>query len=155
LQERNDIIKRSITHQLSRKIKMVHIVRDIIEGMESHARESYPLECCGLLAGKEKLITAIFQTRNAAASVDKYEIDPVEQLNVFEEIDRRSLKLLGIYHSHPHPHHPCYPSGLDISRAFYPDTAFFIISLVDVQRPRIKAFTIREGTVCEEEMVVQ
>jgi len=153
LQERNDIIKRSIIHQVSRKIKMVHIARDIMEGMERHARESYPLECCGLLAGKANLITAIFQTSNAAASVDKYEIDAVEQLNVFEEIDRRSLKLLGIYHSHPH--HPCYPSGLDISRAFYPDTAFFIISLVDVQRPRIKAFTIREGTVVEEEIVVQ
>jgi len=91
-------MERRITHQVSRKIKMVHIARDIIEGMESHARESYPLECCGLLAGKEKLITAIFQTRNAAVSVDKYEIDAVEQLNVFEEIDRRSLKLLGIYH---------------------------------------------------------
>jgi len=142
-----------MTEQLPGKIKMVRIARDIMEGMERHARESYPLECCGLLAGKANLITAIFQTSNAATSVDKYEIDAVEQLNVFEEIDRRSLKLLGIYHSHPH--HPCYPSGLDISRAFYPDTAFFIISLVDVQRPRIKAFTIREGTVVEEEIVVQ
>ena len=134
-------------------MNMIRVSHDVMEGMESHAREAYPLECCGLLAGKEKLITAIFQTRNAAASVDKYEIDPMEQLNVFEDIDRRSLKLLGIYHSHPH--HPCYPSGLDIRRAFYPDTAFFIISLVDVQRPRIKAFTIREGTVVEEEIVVQ
>ena len=131
---------------------MIRVSHDVMEGMESHARESYPLECCGLLAGKEKLITVIFQTRNAAASVDKYEIDPVEQLNVFEEIDRRSLKLLGIYHSHPH--HPCYPSALDISRAFYPDTVFFIISLVDLQRPQIKAFIIREGTVAEEEIVV-
>ena len=133
-------------------MNMIRVSHDVMEGMESHARESYPLECCGLLAGKEKLITAIFQTRNAAASVDKYEIDPEEQLNVFEEIDRRSLKLLGIYHSHPH--HPCYPSALDISRAFYPDTAFFIISLVDLQRPQIKAFIIREGTVAEEEIVV-
>ena len=131
---------------------MIRVSHDVMEGMESHARESYPLECCGLLAGKEKLITVIFQTRNAAASVDKYEIDPEEQLNVFEEIDRRSLKLLGIYHSHPH--HPCYPSALDISRAFYPDTVFFIISLVDLQRPKIKAFIIREGTVAEEEIMV-
>jgi len=131
---------------------MIRVSHDVMEGMESHARESYPLECCGLLAGKEKLITVIFQTRNAAASVDKYEIDPVEQLNVFEEIDRRSLKLLGIYHSHPS--HPCHPSALDISRAFYPDTAFFIISLVDLQRPQIKAFIIREGTVAEEEIMV-
>ena len=132
---------------------MLFISRDITEAMKRHAREEYPRECCGLLAGKENAITRIFKTRNSAASMDKYEIDPVEQLNVFEEIDRLSLKLLGVYHSHPN--HPCYPSGFDISRAFYPDTAFFIISLSDVQPPQIKTFSIKEGKVMEEEFEVR
>jgi proteasome lid subunit RPN8/RPN11 len=132
---------------------VLFISRDITEAMKRHAREEYPLECCGMLAGKENVITRIFKTRNSAASMDKYEIDPVEQLNVFEEIDRLSLKLLGVYHSHPN--HPCYPSGFDISRAFYPDTAFFIISLSDVQPPQIKAFSIKEGKVMEEEFEVR
>jgi proteasome lid subunit RPN8/RPN11 len=133
-------------------MKMIYISRDIIEEMEEHARKEYPRECCGMLAGTGNVITAIFKTRNSAASIDEYELDPMEQVNAFEEIDRLSLKLLGVYHSHPN--HPCYPSGLDISRAFYPDTAFFIISLSDFQHPRIKAFTIREGKVVEEEIVV-
>jgi len=131
---------------------MIFMARDIMEAMEGHAREEYPRECCGMLAGKDNVITRIFKTRNVAASLDEYELDPMEQVNAFEEIDRLCLKLLGVYHSHPN--HPCYPSGLDIRRAFYPDTAFFIISLSDVQPPQIKAFTIREGTVVEEEIVV-
>jgi proteasome lid subunit RPN8/RPN11 len=77
----------------------------------------------------------------------------MEQVTAFEETDRLSLKLLGVCHAYPH--HPCYPSGLDINRAFYPDTAFFIISLSDVQPPQMKAFTIREGTVVEEEFEVR
>ncbi len=84
--------------------------------------------------------------------MDEYELNPLEQVHAFEEIDRLALKLLGVYHSHPN--HPCYPSGLDISRAFYPDTAFFIISLSDFQHPQIKAFTIRRGKVVEQEIVV-
>lgn len=131
---------------------MIRIPRDIMESMEWHAREEYPRECCGMLAGKGNEITRIFKTRNRAPSLDEYELDPVEQVNAFEEIDRLSLKLLGVYHSHPN--HPCYPSGLDIGRAFYPDTAFFIISLSDVQPPQTRAFTIREGKVVEEPIVV-
>jgi proteasome lid subunit RPN8/RPN11 len=123
-----------------------------MEAMARHARAVYPRECCGMLAGKDNEITRIFKTRNIAPRQDEYELDPMEQVNAFEEIDRLSLQLLGVYHSHPN--HPCYPSGLDISRAVYPDTAFFIISLSDVQPPQIKAFTIREGKVVEEEIVV-
>ncbi len=132
---------------------MIRIPRDIMEAMERHAREEYPRECCGMLAGKDNGVTRIFKTRNRAPGLDEYELDPVEQVNAFEEIDRLSLKLLGVYHSHPN--HPCYPSGLDISRAFYPETAFFIISLSDVQPPTIKAFIIREGKVVEEAIVVR
>ena len=132
---------------------MIFISREIIEAMEGHAREEYPRECCGMLAGKEKVITRIFKTRNIAESLDEYELDPMEQVNAFEEIDRLALKLLGVYHSHPHHH--CYPSGLDISRAFYPDTAFFIISLSDFHHPQIKAFTIKEGMVVEQAIIIE
>ena len=85
----------------------------------------------------------------APARTNRWEKD----IRAFEEIDRLSIKLLGVYHSHPN--HPCYPSGLDIRRAFYPDTAFFIISLADYHHPQIKAFTIREGTVMEEEIIIR
>lgn len=130
---------------------MITITREIVEEMERHAREEYPRECCGMLAGKEQTITRIFKTKNIAESEDLYELDPLEQVKAFEEIDRLSLKLLGVYHSHPD--HPCYPSGLDRSQAFYPDTLFFIVSLLDFDNPQLKAFRLNKGEAVEEEII--
>ncbi len=130
---------------------MITITREIVEEMERHAKEEYPRECCGMLAGKEQTITRIFKTKNIAESEDLYELDPLEQVKAFEEIDRLSLKLLGVYHSHPD--HPCYPSGLDRSQAFYPDTLFFIVSLLDFDNPQLKAFRLNKGDAVEEEII--
>jgi len=130
---------------------VITITREIVEEMERHAREEYPRECCGMLAGKEQTITRIFKTKNIAESEDLYELNPLEQVKAFEEIDRLSLKLLGVYHSHPD--HPCYPSTLDISQAFYPDTLFFIISLLDFDNPQLKAFRLNKGEAVEEEII--
>ena len=131
---------------------MITITKEIVEEMEKHAKEEYPRECCGMLAGRKQVITKLFKTRNVAKSGDLYELDPLEQVEAFEEIDRLSLKLLGVYHSHPH--HPCYPSALDIRRAFYHDTVFFIVSLLDFIHPQLKAFRMREGGVMEEGIIV-
>ena len=130
---------------------MITIGRKIAEEMIRHAKEEYPRECCGMLAGREQTITRLFKTKNITESEDLYELDPLEQVKAFEEIDRLSLKLLGIYHSHPN--HPCYPSGLDRSQAFYPDTVFFIISLLDFNNPQIRAFKMLKGEVVEEEII--
>ena len=105
-----------------------------------------------MMAGKDTAITKLFKIKNIAQRMDEYELDPLEQVNAFEEIDRLSLKLLGVYHSHPN--HPCYPSGLDINQAFYPDTLFFIISLSDSHQPQIRSFKMHAGQVSEEEIII-
>jgi proteasome lid subunit RPN8/RPN11 len=131
---------------------VVRISKEIVEEMVNHAREEFPRECCGMLAGNNTTITKLFKIKNIAQRMDEYELDPLEQVNAFEEIDRLSLNLLGVYHSHPN--HPCYPSGLDISQAFYPDTLFFIISLSGSHQPHIRSFKMHAGKVSEEEMIV-
>ena len=131
---------------------MIRIPKEIVEEMVQQAREQSPRECCGMLAGRDSTITKLFQIKNIAQRMNEYELDPLEQVNAFEEIDRLSLKLLGVYHSHPN--HPCYPSGLDINQAFYPDTLFFIISLADSHLPQIRSFKMNAGKVSEEEIIV-
>lgn len=134
------------------KSPLIILTREIVEEIEKHAKEECPRECCGMLAGREQAITKIFKTKNVAKSEDLYELDPLEQVKAFEEIDRLSLKLLGVYHSHPN--HPCYPSELDIRQAFYHhDTLFFIISLLNFNNSQLKAFRIRDGKVVEEKIV--
>ena len=131
---------------------MITINRKIVEEIEKHAREAYPRECCGMLAGRENVITKLFKTKNIAKSADEYELEPQDQVEAFEEIDRVSLKLIGVYHSHPD--HPCYPSALDIRQAFYPGTAYFIISLSDSSHFQLRAFMMQEGEVLEEEITI-
>lgn len=140
-----------LSYIMLRETQVITISREIVEEMERHAREEYPRECCGMLAGRDRIISKLFKTKNIAQSIDEYELDPLEQVKAFEEIDRLSLSLLGVYHSHPH--HPSNPSGLDIQQAFYPDTVFFIISLLDFDNPQLKAFKICEGEVMEEEII--
>lgn len=130
---------------------MIRLPKELADEMVRHAREEYPRECCGMLAGKDTAIFKLFKIKNIAQRMDEYELDPLEQVNAFEEIDRLSLKLLGVYHSHPN--HPCYPSELDISQAFYPDTLFFIISLLDSQQSQIRSFKMHAGKVIEEEII--
>ena len=103
-----------------------------------------------MLAGEDAVISKHFKIKNIAQRIDEYELDPLEQVNAFEEIDRLSLKLLGVYHSHPD--HPCYPSELDINQAFYPDTLFFVISLSGSHQSQIKSFKLYAGKVIEEEI---
>jgi proteasome lid subunit RPN8/RPN11 len=128
------------------------IKNPIVEEMIAHALQEDPRECCGILAGKGNLITHIFKLTNFEADPEKYWMDPKEQIQAFEEIDRLNLELLGVYHSHPHS--PALPSPADIMRAFYPTIAFFIISLLNGEKPELRAFEIVKRKVKEKKFKV-
>jgi len=129
------------------------ITCEIVEEITAHAQREEPRECCGILAGKNNLITHIFKLTNIETDPEKYWMDPKEQIQVFEEIDRLNLELLGIYHSHLYS--PPYPSSLDIMRAFYPKVAFFIISLLNREKPELRAFHIVKRKVKEKRYEIQ
>jgi proteasome lid subunit RPN8/RPN11 len=69
-----------------------------------------------------------------------YVMDPREQLRIMDEIDDAGQDLVAIYHSHTRS--AAYPSRTDVELAFYPDTAYLIVSLADRDRPEIRAFRI-------------
>jgi len=124
--------------------------------MVEHARQEFPNECCGLLAGRGSRMERLFRGQNVDRSPFTYRLDPQEQLHFFREIDAEGLELLGIYHSHTQS--PAAPSRTDVAKAFYPDAAYVIVSLRDPSAPRdtaeIRAFRIRDGIIIEEELVV-
>src|ERR1700686_78466 len=104
----------------------VQISRRVCEALLAQAL-SHPLqECCGLLAGRGGVITAIFPANNALQSAKAYEIAPEELFALFRRMRSEGLEHLGIYHSHPSGDNA--PSPRDIERAFYPAVAYFIIS---------------------------
>src|SRR5579872_3829895 len=54
----------------------VHVRAEILNEMLLHARREAAQECCGLLAGRDGAITAIYPAANALASATVYEIAP-------------------------------------------------------------------------------
>ncbi|MBI3662425.1 MAG: M67 family metallopeptidase [Acidobacteria bacterium] len=109
--------------------------------MAEEASRTPKQECCGLLAGREGVISEIFPATNALWSATEFEIAPQELFRIFRAIRDAGLEHMGIYHSHPGG--PAAPSARDIERAFYPEAAYFVISV------EAKAFEIREGRVEE------
>lgn len=97
------------------------------------------------------MVKKAFEMRNEEQSPIRYSISPQEQMRVFEYLEKESLEMIGIYHSHPHT--LAYPSETDVKMAFYPEVSSIIISLKD-EIPVVKAFRIRENEIDSEEIQV-
>jgi proteasome lid subunit RPN8/RPN11 len=117
------------------------------EAMLAQLQAAYPLEACGLMAGRNGTIRRIYPVANRLASPYAFEMEPVEQVQAMLDLEERGLELLAIYHSHPQG--PAGPSASDVARAFYPEAAQLIVSLRDREHPTVRAFSIADGRVGE------
>jgi proteasome lid subunit RPN8/RPN11 len=115
--------------------------------MIEHLKAAYPLEGCGIMAGKESLVCRIYPITNRLASPIAYEMDPKEQLVAMLDIEDRGCELLAIYHSHPNG--PEAPSASDVLQAYYPEAYYVIVSWRQYQNPVIRAYRIVDGMVKE------
>lgn len=129
---------------------MVNLIRarkNILIRMEDHAKRNPKEECCGLLAGRDDIVTEIFPAINILASATGYEIAAEQLFNLFRAIRQAGLQHLGIYHSHVTGGNA--PSASDIAQAYYPDVAYFIISPSPSAPTPIRAFLIQNAAVTE------
>jgi [CysO sulfur-carrier protein]-S-L-cysteine hydrolase len=133
-------------------MEMIRIPKDILEGMVEHAKKESPLECCGILGGKGETVQRAFELQNAEKSPIRFSISPQEQLKFFDEIERHSIEMIAIYHSHPDS--IPFPSETDVKMAFYPEVSSIIISLQERDNPLVKAFRIEKEAIRLEEIEV-
>lgn len=120
--------------------------------MIEHARQQQPLECCGILGGRGKEVLTLFELPNGEQSPTRYSIPPEEQLKVYEQMEKESLEMIAIYHSHPDT--IAFPSVTDVKLAFYPEVASIIISLKEKGNPVMKAFRIGKEAIYLEEIEI-
>jgi proteasome lid subunit RPN8/RPN11 len=86
---------------------MTRIESEPWEIMVSHARQTYPNECCGAMLGSingaDKIVRAALPLENAFDGVQavRYEIRPQDLLAAGRAAHERHMDLIGIYHSHP------------------------------------------------------
>ncbi|TAK10142.1 MAG: M67 family peptidase [Candidatus Manganitrophaceae bacterium] len=143
---------------------MFQISNSMIDQLIAHAQAEAPNECCGLLAGKEGVVSEMYQIANLPAEDPaiadlkvppdrrfRYVMDPKEQLRAFKEMRKGGTELLAIYHSHPHS--PAYPSATDVRLAFYADVHYLIISL-EKEKPMVRAFRIIDQKITEANIEV-
>jgi proteasome lid subunit RPN8/RPN11 len=131
----------------------IQVQTGALQSMVDHARQDSRVECCGLLAGREGIITRALPAENVAVNrATRYEVAPKQIVHLMREIRAAGLEMLGIYHSHPNVRSE--PSETDIATVGYPDAAYFIISsAVDGEMP-VRAFLIQDGQVAELKLLV-
>jgi proteasome lid subunit RPN8/RPN11 len=111
--------------------------------LETHARSTYPAECCGVLVGfrtdTAAQVITVHPTPNAWSpdalpgtirtdhSVrDRYGIAPADLFAIMKSSRAAGWDIIGIYHSHPD--HPAQPSECDRQLA-WPEYCYVILAV--------------------------
>ena len=118
--------------------------QDHFKAIVSHAKDTYPHECCGLIGGSsDARATTIYRLRNVTSHPQlAYEAAPEDLFAAQRHMRESGETLLAIYHSHPRSADPS-PSETDVRLAYYPSATYLIIGLGGEQ-PVMKAFKISE-----------
>ncbi len=117
--------------------------RPIYDAIIAHARAGKPEEVCGLLRGRDGVVTGILPARNAAPNpITDYEVEASALLVQFEW-EEAGDELIAIYHSHPED--PAYPSASDAIQSYYPDSIYLICSLLDDDQPDLRGYFLRDA----------
>jgi desampylase len=102
-----------------------------LDAVVSHARDTAPAECCGVLLGADGVVLEARPTRNLDTNPNRFLIDPKDHIDARRDARARQLEVVGFYHSHPHS--AAIPSETDIVEASYPDHLYLIVGLGEEQ----------------------
>jgi len=102
----------------------------LLAQVHEHAREGYPHEIVGVLAGDRdtgqvRAVARLVNTNTERAG-DRYQVHPLAQYRVEQALEAQGLQVLGYYHSHPD--HPAMYSDTDRDLAL-PNMAYLITSV--------------------------
>jgi proteasome lid subunit RPN8/RPN11 len=117
------------------------VARRVWDEMVRHCLEQLPNEACGLLSGKNGRAKTIWMMDNVEHSPVSFSMDEGQIRKAFQLMENMGEELVGIYHSHPTA--PAFPSSQDMEHVSYPEAAYLIVSLADLQ-PTVGCFRIRE-----------
>ncbi|MEO6718332.1 MAG: M67 family metallopeptidase [Novosphingobium sp.] len=109
----------------------IEVTSGTIATLLQEAAKAWPLECCGLLLGRDGKIGTVLPAANVAPDPARhFEIDPAALLAAHRSARRGGPELLGYYHSHP-AGHPV-PSATDCEHASGDRRIWAIIANGDV-----------------------
>lgn len=108
------------------------------------AREGAPVEQCGLLVGRaaERIVGGQVRMANTEQSIDRYAMDPAEQIKAAKSLRGSSDEIVGSWHSHPFS--PARLSDEDLRLSTDENALYGIVSLMD-RDPAFLLYRVREG----------
>ncbi len=117
------------------------------------AFREYPLEACGLIAGRPGRDEAVqfYPCTNTAKSARVYTLDPIDHLHAERDADDHDWEINGVVHSHTHSEP--YPSPTDVAEAPDPDWHYVIVSLKR-DSPEVRSYRIVDGAITEEPIAI-
>jgi proteasome lid subunit RPN8/RPN11 len=129
----------------------VRIARELLDQIVQHAIAEAPNECCGVVAVRPvdpAEAVAVHPATNAAASPLRFEINPLEALELSNRIESQGLAIGAIYHSHTRT--APYPSQTDIGfAAGWPGVEWIIVAPHDSAPPEVRSYLIDGPAVTE------
>lgn len=139
---------------------MLKLSKEHYEDIIAHGLEGKPLEICGLLVGTrngdDSEVLEVHRTDSEDKSALTYTVNPLQQLKIERDAQKKGLQVVGIYHTHPAT--VPYPSVTDVARAHWGDTddllfpgySYLIVSLRDPARPEPRSFKIEGRRLPED-----
>ena len=132
---------------------MLEIPQSMVDTIVAHARRDHPDECCGIIAGKDGRPSRLFEMQNAERSPTGFEFDSAQWLAVYRDIENADEDFHVVYHSHTMTE--AYPSRTDIRWSLTtPFAHWLLVSTRSPDELEIRAYTIDDGVVSEEEVRV-
>lgn len=121
----------------------MRISRTLLTQIHAHLESGYPHEGCGVMLGKDKIVTEVVNADNQRtdSARNRYLIDPLAYLKIERDADKRGLQVLGIYHSHPDV--AARPSQFDLDHA-WPNFSYLIVSVCKGKAVETNSWLLRE-----------
>ena len=121
-----------------------------------HSLATIPNEACGLIGGRIegliKIVEKVYLLENIDNSNEHFSMNPKEQFAAIKDMRNNGLVMLGNFHSHPES--PSRPSEEDKRLAYDKELSYFILSLMEIEKPVLKSFKIDKDVVKEEEIKI-
>ena len=127
---------------------MLKIEKNAYEKMIGHVKQSYPYECCGLLAGyiqgdeKTALGAHPVDNLNKDKPETRYNMDPVGFIRIEKIAAIEGQEIVGIYHSHPD--HPPKPSKTDLDNS-WPVYSYIIVAIAKGETIEVRNWCLNEA----------
>ncbi len=115
----------------------------LLSEIHQHLEAGYPHEACGMMLGKDGVVTEIAKADNQRtdSAHNRYLIDPLVYMKIERSADKRGLHVIGIYHSHPDV--AARPSQFDLDHAF-PCFSYLIVSVCRGKAVESNSWLLRE-----------